>query len=302
MPPPKPGPEPADWPPYVSPRSKWTPAQYTVAAIAALGALISCVFLFTSLTGSVSTHGLTDDYFSSTPDEVSSSPLPSTQQAPATPAQSALESVSMSVLSTPSLATVRIEFDSVGVTPMTASIPQAGSYLLTISKSGYATLDTVVTVRPGDHPLYRIKLRSSNLAAIKGTDRAALETDRPPAPRRAATLRNRRSETAAPLTPPSSQQEPRAERTAPDESTEPSSRPEAAPTEVTGTLEILVRPWGTIYINGELHRSDTDMLYSVQLPPGSHEVRVIHPSLGRSQRTVRVSPDSKERLIFSLDG
>lgn len=255
MPPPQSGPEPADWPPHVSARPKWSPAHYTFTAIAVVGALISCVFLFTSLTGSVGTPGLSDDYSSYTQDGFSISARSdlSTGTRPGTPPMTAgadLEGASMSVLSTPSLATVYVEFDSVGVTPMTAPVPRAGSYLLTISKPGFATLDTVVTVRSGDHPLYRIKLRPNRL----------------------------------------------------DLAVEPAPTALPAPAEAFGTLEILVQPWGTIYINGELHRSETDMLYSVQLPPGSHEVSVVHPRLGRSQRTVRVSPESKERLIFSLDG
>lgn len=215
----------------------------------------------------------------------------------------------MSVLSTPSLATVYIEFDSVGVTPMTAPVPRAGSYLLTISKPGFATLDTVVTVRSGDHPLYRITLRPNSLDLADRSEPARSEVDRSPAPQTSARTPSQRSEAAS------------TESTMPSESTTPSPQPsrearaaprqpepapvatsETVPEQPFGTLEILVRPWGTIYINGELHRSDTDMLYSIQLPPGSHEVRVVHPSLGSAQRTVRVSPESKERLIFSLDG
>jgi hypothetical protein len=55
-----------------------------------------------------------------------------------------------------------------------------------------------------------------------------------------------------------------------------------------GTLKILARPWGTIYIDGALHKSETDIWYTTPLTPGFHRVQVEHATLGRWEQVVDV--------------
>ena len=68
----------------------------------------------------------------------------------------------------------------------------------------------------------------------------------------------------------------------------------------SGTLAVLVRPWGTIYIDGQLHRRDADTEYAVQLPTGPHTVRVVHPTLGTWEDTVDVQPGATRRVEVRL--
>lgn len=76
----------------------------------------------------------------------------------------------------------------------------------------------------------------------------------------------------------------------------------AAPAEppAPGTVEILVRPWGQIVIDGEVRQRESDVVYRTQLPAGSHQVRVSHPQLGTSERTVTVQPGGVSRIEFDL--
>lgn len=68
-----------------------------------------------------------------------------------------------------------------------------------------------------------------------------------------------------------------------------------------GTLRVLVRPWGSIYIDGELRERETDVWYETELPVGNYEVEVRHPSLGQAVRTVYVSEDDDpEELTIDL--
>lgn len=69
----------------------------------------------------------------------------------------------------------------------------------------------------------------------------------------------------------------------------------------TGTLVVVARPWGSIYINGELRAQDTDVSVEVVLPVGNHQVRVVHPSLGVQERTVEVQPDATTMASFNLN-
>ena len=67
-----------------------------------------------------------------------------------------------------------------------------------------------------------------------------------------------------------------------------------------GTLTLLVRPWGTIYVDGKLHRRDTDAEYELRLPTGPHEVRVVHPTLGTWEGTVEVEAEEAQRVEITL--
>lgn len=74
-----------------------------------------------------------------------------------------------------------------------------------------------------------------------------------------------------------------------------------ATTPQTGSLSVVVHPWGSIYIDGTLHARDTDLRYEVTLPVGEHRVRVEHPSLGAWERTVNVTPDQPTSLTADLN-
>ena len=71
--------------------------------------------------------------------------------------------------------------------------------------------------------------------------------------------------------------------------------------EQTGTISVVVRPWGSVYVDGVLRARDTDVSVEFTLPVGEHEVRVEHPGLGTQQRTVRVEPDRNASLAFDLN-
>ena len=74
---------------------------------------------------------------------------------------------------------------------------------------------------------------------------------------------------------------------------------EAAPP-ATGTVEIVVRPWGQIDIDGTVHQRETDVVYRTELTAGPHQIRVSHPQLGSAERTVTVRSGERERVEFDL--
>ena len=67
-------------------------------------------------------------------------------------------------------------------------------------------------------------------------------------------------------------------------------------TQRLGTLKILVKPWGDIYIDGVLKKEESTIWYVAKLPPGNHRVRIEHPSLGTWEQTV-VVPAGDEHAI-----
>lgn len=69
----------------------------------------------------------------------------------------------------------------------------------------------------------------------------------------------------------------------------------------TGGLEVLVRPWGTVSIDGQVRQRETDVVYRTQLPVGTHSVQVSHPTLGTTSREVVVRRNAVARLVFDLE-
>ncbi len=70
-----------------------------------------------------------------------------------------------------------------------------------------------------------------------------------------------------------------------------------------GTLSVLVKPWGTIYIDGEMKKSESDRLYVAKLAPGFHRLRIEHPSLGQWEQVVDVKAgvDLPITVDFNID-
>ncbi len=67
-------------------------------------------------------------------------------------------------------------------------------------------------------------------------------------------------------------------------------------TQRLGTLKILAKPWGNIYIDGKLHEREASIWYTAKLPPGNHRVRIEHPTLGKWEQVVVVSLEEERKI------
>lgn len=67
-----------------------------------------------------------------------------------------------------------------------------------------------------------------------------------------------------------------------------------------GRLRVLVRPWGSIYINGELRERNADVWFETAVPAGEYEVSAVHPALGQQVRTVTVAPGEQISTVIDL--
>ena len=68
----------------------------------------------------------------------------------------------------------------------------------------------------------------------------------------------------------------------------------------SGTLVVLAKPYGTIFVDGDFKRRDYDVEYRVMLPVGPHIVSVSHPVLGQLIHTV-VIEGNETSLIFDFN-
>ncbi|MGI9173809.1 MAG: SPOR domain-containing protein [Rhodothermales bacterium] len=69
----------------------------------------------------------------------------------------------------------------------------------------------------------------------------------------------------------------------------------------TGLLKVLVKPWGSIYIDGELRQRETDLPYAAPLTPDTYRVTAVHPTLGTWERTVYVAPGEEASVVVDLN-
>lgn len=68
-----------------------------------------------------------------------------------------------------------------------------------------------------------------------------------------------------------------------------------------GSLSVIVRPWGSIYVDGALRARDTDVKFDTSLPVGRHHIRAEHPELGVRERTVEVDARGTASVVFDFN-
>ncbi len=62
-------------------------------------------------------------------------------------------------------------------------------------------------------------------------------------------------------------------------------------TALKGEIKILVRPYGSIYIDGERHKKDTEFQYTVELRAGNHTFKAVHPTFVIWEKQIKVGPN-----------
>lgn len=75
---------------------------------------------------------------------------------------------------------------------------------------------------------------------------------------------------------------------------------EASLEALTGHLRVLVRPWGSIFINGEEHAEDSDVWYETELRTGTYTVTARHPSLGEQAQAVEVVARDTQSVVLNI--
>jgi serine/threonine-protein kinase len=68
-----------------------------------------------------------------------------------------------------------------------------------------------------------------------------------------------------------------------------------------GTLRVLVRPFGDVYVNGTRKAAGTSRPYTEQLSAGTYRVRVVHPSYGTWEKAVQVRAGQDRDVVFNFN-
>jgi hypothetical protein len=180
-----------------------------------------------------------------------------------------------------------------GVTPYSADTLAPGWRTIAVERVGYAARDTLLHVAPASAVSFAPSLPARDLEPQNAEPERASP---PPTPDDEPLLSQREPQREP-------QREASAEPAAPpvdfDGATE-RQRPPPDPIPSTGTLSVLVRPWGSIFVDDTLRARDTDLRWTDTVPVGRRVLRVVHPVLGVQQHSVEVQPGQTTSLVIDL--
>jgi serine/threonine protein kinase len=203
---------------------------------------------------------------------------------------------SLSVNSVPKGAEVTINGESKGVTPLQLNELAAGSYNINIKSDGYETYQNNILLKKGASKKIEIPLSplTGNLAISTEPSGALIRVD------------NKALNSLAPTTV--------NEIPAGKHIIEISKNGYAAyiseinitpgqtkSLNITlnpafGLLNILVKPWGSIYIDNQLKKESASFVNKFELSAGKHLLKITHPSLGYWQNEIIVENDKTKKI------
>ena len=71
--------------------------------------------------------------------------------------------------------------------------------------------------------------------------------------------------------------------------------------QLMGKVEILLRPFGSIFIDGDLKISDTSTPYKLDLPGGKHNIKAVHPSLGNWEKVIEITDEESQKFVLDFN-
>lgn len=209
----------------------------------------------------------------------------------------------LSLATTPTGATVLVNGDSAGTTPVEGYAFEAGVAQLQIRKSGFAPFDTTLEADAGAQvALQGVELRRPAQAqsAEEETDAPASEdaTDATPVPSEERTeTASEPTASAEPTQPEQPSSSSSAEETEEEKTASTSAAPtepapsEPAPSPAMGTVTVTATPSGAVLIDGDKKSGS-----SIEVPVGEHTVTCRHPDRGSVETTVTVEEGQSETL------
>jgi len=202
--------------------------------------------------------------------------------------------------SQPPDAVVTLNDRRVGSTPYQDKNLKPGRYTLLVSKDGFETYSGSLEVRPGQTTPLTVTLKALILAgqlSIKSNpEGAAIFLDGRQAGTTPQELNN---------VPAGSHEIVLRKKGYKDYAASVTVEPQQTQTVVgnlvrlMGKLQVLVKPYGTIYLDGSLQIKDTNVRFAKELPVGSYELKATHPRYGVYVKTVNIEENAP--LEVSVD-
>ncbi|MFQ5568283.1 MAG: serine/threonine-protein kinase [Rhodothermales bacterium] len=221
------------------------------------------------------------------------------------------DSASFSIRTHPAEATVFVDGQRVGNTPLIDYAISAGTTAIHIEMPGYLPLDTSITLGANQQPTFAFSLQEDAPAPpVRRQPVVGTLTIRSEPPGADAWLDDR-SLGQTPLT----VQDPEAgthrlllrkqgfEDHSRSITVEPGTDNLVAATLIalTGTLKISVKPFGDLYIDGMLKAQGSDAPVTETLGAGVYHVRAMHPEFGTWDKQVTIDSSGTRDILFDFE-
>jgi len=206
----------------------------------------------------------------------------------------------LSITSVPAGVSVWLDDKYTGTTPLNDSEINSGSYRLLLKKRGFLELAKNITIRED-----KITILEETLAELAGSLKVTSK------PAGAAIIIDGRNIGTTPQTvqnvklgaltiqlhkkgyePFSSSVSVRAGKT---------FKVTANLTPLTGRVRVLVRPFGSIYVDGILKKKDAFTPYTEALSVGAHKIRIVHSDLGIWEKAVQIKANEVSEIRINLN-
>ena len=192
----------------------------------------------------------------------------------------------------PAGATVLVNGDTAGTTPINSHTVEAGTVQLLVRKEGYAGWDTTLTGVKGGR---RVALQDVTLAELRADESATMSADNAKGAssdgggesEQVANTTEQASADASGATPTTENQD-----TPPDPSASDAADVETGGAETaTGTVEVTPEPSGTVWVDGQQQRGG-----AIPLEVGQHTITCRHQDYGSVDTTLTVSEGQPQTL------
>ena len=61
------------------------------------------------------------------------------------------------------------------------------------------------------------------------------------------------------------------------------------------------RPWGSVYIDGDLRKEDTNIQYETSISAGSHKIKAVHPALGEWEKHIQIKGNTTKEILIDFN-
>ncbi len=233
----------------------------------------------------------------------------------------AMIKTTLSISTLPDSATVLLEDKAVGVTPIRGFAVTAGELSLRLEKAGYFALDTSLVIEPDQASTFSFVLKKIPSAFVVMQDEQKTPVAEPltawgglyvtSQPAEAFVLLDSLNVGATPYKNPKV----KAGRhrillhkngyedysTMVEVISQRESSVHAVLSPRVGKLQVLVKPFGSIFIDGKLHQENTEFEYKTELSAGRHRIVAIHPAYGTWEKEIVIEPDRLHDMTIDFN-
>ena len=70
--------------------------------------------------------------------------------------------------------------------------------------------------------------------------------------------------------------------------------------ELIGKLSVRVKPWGSIYIDNQIQKANTDIKFEKELPENEYTLKIEHPTFGEWKKKISIRHDKEENIVVDF--